>query len=64
MDTKIPGRNQYKHIIYGPARWDGFAVSRFPAIRDAVEQGNATLAQIQTDKAAAIIDRAARRLVE
>jgi N-acetylated-alpha-linked acidic dipeptidase len=32
----LPGRPIYKHVIYAPGTWDGYAGSTFPSIREAV----------------------------
>ncbi|KAF4550881.1 Transferrin receptor-like dimerization domain-containing protein 1 [Elsinoe fawcettii] len=59
----IPGREQYKHIIFGPPAWSGSGQSHFPAVRDAIEANDAKAVQLHVDKAARIIERAAQRLV-
>ncbi|GAB7339474.1 hypothetical protein MBLNU457_6098t1 [Dothideomycetes sp. NU457] len=59
----IPGRNQYKHVIFGPSRTNKYQPSYFPAVRDAIEDGDAELAQRQVERAAMIIARAANRLL-
>lgn len=59
----IPGREQFKHVIFGPDAWSGYDEAYFPAVRDAIELGNWTLAQQQADKAARIISKAADKLL-
>jgi N-acetylated-alpha-linked acidic dipeptidase len=61
-NEQIPGRQQFKHIIFGPQLWSGYEPGFFPFVRDAIEASNWTLAQIQVDKAAGILKRAAERL--
>jgi len=58
----IPGREQYKHIIFGPETGNGYDAAFFPAVKDALERGNMTQAQLQVDKAAAILRKAVDKL--
>ncbi|KAF2453292.1 hypothetical protein BDY21DRAFT_356261 [Lineolata rhizophorae] len=59
----VPGREQFKHIIFGPQAWSGYDEAYFPAIRDAIDSGNWTAAQTQLQKAADILSRACDRLL-
>lgn len=59
----IPGREQFKHVIFGPDAWSGYDEAYFPAVRDAIELGNWSLAQTQADKAARILSKAADKLL-
>ncbi|KAK4134431.1 Zn-dependent exopeptidase [Trichocladium antarcticum] len=59
----IPGRTQFKHVVFGPQLWSGHDDAYFPFIRDAVASGNWTRAQLAVDKAAAIITQAAANLI-
>lgn len=59
----IPGREQFKHVIFGPQAWSGYEEAYFPAVRDALEVGDWEGAQRQVEKAAGIIRRAGERLV-
>ncbi|KAK4974848.1 hypothetical protein LTR66_010993, partial [Elasticomyces elasticus] len=60
----VPGREQFKHTIFGPQAWSGYDEAYFPAIRDALDAKNWTGAQIHLDKAASILTLASERLVE
>lgn len=60
---QIPNRTQFKHVIFGPQLWSGYDEAFFPAIRDAVDAKDWTLAQKQVVKAADLIKRASRKLV-
>ncbi|KAL2028469.1 hypothetical protein VTO58DRAFT_109499 [Aureobasidium pullulans] len=58
----VPGREQYKHVIFGPQLWDGYAAAFFPAVRDAVAEGRWEDAQQQLERAARILKQAAVKL--
>lgn len=60
----IPGREQFKHVIFGPQAWGGSDTAYFPAVRDAVAMGHWTGAQERIEIAAEVIRRAGKRLVE
>ncbi|KAL1610331.1 hypothetical protein SLS60_001997 [Paraconiothyrium brasiliense] len=68
--NQLPGRTQFKHIIFGPSRYDASETDYiFPFIRDAIERH--TLgetkdwkeAEKQIKKTAEILNRAAEKLV-
>lgn len=59
----VPGREQYKHIIFGPQEWSGQEPSYFPAIRDALNAGNWRAAQEQLEIVAGILHHAADKLL-
>lgn len=57
-------REQFKHILFAPQKWSGYDGYVFPAIRDAVDEGDYPRAQKAIDKAADLIQKAAQSLVE
>lgn len=59
----IPGRTQFKHVIFGPQLWSGYDEAYFPAVRDMMEKGDWEAAQQQVDIAAERIRQAARKLL-
>jgi N-acetylated-alpha-linked acidic dipeptidase len=59
---QVPGREQFKHVIFGPQLWSGYEEGYFPFVRDAIEAGNWTAAQLQVEKTARILREAAERL--
>ncbi|KAI4144276.1 MAG: hypothetical protein LQ341_002675 [Variospora aurantia] len=63
IDGGLPGREQFKHIIYAPQLWNNYGAAYFPGVRDAMEEGEWELAQKQVDKAARILDSAAKKLL-
>ncbi|KAI9698619.1 MAG: hypothetical protein M1820_007418 [Bogoriella megaspora] len=58
----VPGREQFKHILFAPELWGGYDPAFFPAVRDAIDAGNWTAAQAQVQKAADILTRASNKL--
>ncbi|KAI9686981.1 MAG: hypothetical protein M1822_002734 [Bathelium mastoideum] len=58
----VPGREQFKHVLFAPDLWGGYDVAYFPAIRDAIDAKNWTAAMTQVHKAANILTRASNRL--
>jgi N-acetylated-alpha-linked acidic dipeptidase len=60
----VPGREQFKHVIFGPQLWSGYDEAYFPFIRDAIESGNWSSAQAMVEKTASIIKAASLKLLE
>ncbi|KAJ1949012.1 Vacuolar protein sorting-associated protein 70 [Linderina macrospora] len=58
----IPGREWYKHILVSPGRWMGYDSQIFPALAEAAEDGNWKAFQAYEERAAGLIDDAARFL--
>lgn len=63
FSQQLPGREQFKHIIFAPPLWDTYGTVCFPGVRDAVEEGEWELAQRQVEKAAGILGNAAKLLI-
>ena len=68
-EAGLPGRPWYKHFIYAPGAYTGYAVKTLPAVREALDQkrwGDVNAAAAQTgaviEKAAAQV-RAATKLI-
>jgi hypothetical protein len=59
----VPGREQFKHVVFGPQLWSGYDEGYFPFIRDAIDTGNWTAAQIQVEKTARILKAASEKLM-
>ncbi|KAB8338701.1 hypothetical protein FH972_021646 [Carpinus fangiana] len=59
----IPGREQFKHIIFGPQKWGVEEGSYFPAVRDRVADGDWEGAQVWINRIADILAHAAEKLV-
>ena len=62
IDGGLPGREQFKHIIFAPQAWNGYGSAAFPGVRDAVDDGDWDLAQRQIEKVSAILSYASRKL--
>ena len=60
----VPGREQFKHVIFGPQAWSGYDEAFFPAVRDAMEVGDWKGANAMVRVAAEKISRAAANLLK
>ena len=38
VDVGLPGRDWYKHLIYAPGRFTGYAPKTLPGVREAIEE--------------------------
>jgi len=47
LDPGLPGRPWFRHRIYAPGMYTGYAVKTLPGIREAVEAGNPDEAEQQ-----------------
>lgn len=59
----VPGRTQFKHVIFGPQAWSGYDEAYFPGVRDALDVGDWTAAQTQLDIAAKVLRHAVDKLL-
>lgn len=50
-------------MLFAPQAWSGYDEAYFPGVRDAIDEGNWTLAQQQADKVADILKRASYKLL-
>ncbi|KAJ3217327.1 hypothetical protein HDU67_008129 [Dinochytrium kinnereticum] len=57
----IPGRPWYRHIIYAPGLWFGYASQTFPAIREAIPSGAGEI-QARIKRAAEVLHAAVNRI--
>lgn len=60
----IPGREQFKHVIFGPKPWNGYDEAYFPAVRDRLAARDWPGAQEMVEIAAVRIQRAADNLIK
>jgi N-acetylated-alpha-linked acidic dipeptidase len=61
-ETGLPRREWYKHTLYAPGYYTGYAVKTLPGIREAIEQRNWEEAQQQIEVDAQAIKRLAEYL--
>jgi hypothetical protein len=61
--SQLPGRTQFKHVIFAPQAWSGYDEAFFPSIRDAMDVGDWAEAQKQVEKVANILSTAVSHLV-
>ncbi len=58
----MAGREQFKHVLFAPQAWSGYDEAYIAGVRDAIDDGNFTLAQEQVEKVAGILSYASRKL--
>src|ERR1019366_9519219 len=56
LDPGLPGRPWYRHRIYAPGRYTGYAVKTLPGLREAVEAGRTDEARQQATDLAQVLD--------
>jgi N-acetylated-alpha-linked acidic dipeptidase len=61
-DTGLPRRPWYKHTIYAPGEYTGYAAVVIPGVTEAIERGDGSVAQAQLDILAAGLNQAATDL--
>src|SRR5579862_2585462 len=57
----LPGRPVYKHVIYAPGTWEGYAGLTFPSIREAIEERRWDEAREQVREIAKLLKKGASR---
>ncbi|HZL57830.1 MAG TPA: transferrin receptor-like dimerization domain-containing protein, partial [Bryobacteraceae bacterium] len=55
LDPGLPGRPWFRHRIYAPGKYTGYAVKTLPGIREAVEAGNPDEADQQAAQVARVL---------
>ncbi len=61
-DAGLPNRPWYRHTIYAPGEYTGYAAVVIPGVNEAIDARNATLAAQQLTVLAHALDRAAKAL--
>jgi N-acetylated-alpha-linked acidic dipeptidase len=56
LDPGLPGRPWYRHLIYAPGVYTGYAAKTLPGIREAVEAGKADEAREQAARVAQVLN--------
>ncbi|KAI9737015.1 MAG: hypothetical protein M1834_000604 [Cirrosporium novae-zelandiae] len=59
----LPGREQFKHILFAPQAWSGYDEAFFPLIRDAVDADDWDAAQKAVNRVSSILGHASRKLL-
>ena len=59
LSPGLPGRPWYRHRLYAPGRYTGYAVKTLPGIREAVETGRAAQAAEQAKEVAQVLEKLA-----
>jgi N-acetylated-alpha-linked acidic dipeptidase len=54
----LPGRPVYKHVVYAPGSWEGYAGITFPSIREAMAEGRWKEAEQQVHEISKLIEKA------
>jgi N-acetylated-alpha-linked acidic dipeptidase len=58
----LPGRSWYKHTIYAPGKYTGYAAVVIPGVNEAIDAKDATTAQRQLGVVTAALTRASATL--
>ena len=58
-DEGLPGRPWFRHQIYAPGFYTGYGVKTIPAVREAIEQGQWDVAEVQIAKVAKVLENEA-----
>ena len=57
LSRSNPNRPWYKHLLYAPGAYTGYAVKTIPGVREAIEQKEYAEADKQIARAAKALDR-------
>jgi N-acetylated-alpha-linked acidic dipeptidase len=61
-DAGLPGRPWYKHFIYAPGAYTGYAVKTLPAVREALDQKRWSDVNAAAAQTGAVIEKAAAQV--
>jgi N-acetylated-alpha-linked acidic dipeptidase len=61
IGSGLPGRPIYKHVIFAPGTWEGYAGFTFPSIREAVAEGRWAEARGQVKEIAKLLKKSAMK---
>ena len=59
IDQGLPGRPWFRHVIYAPGEYTGYAAVVIPGVNEAIEARNATTTSAQLGVLSAALNRAA-----
>ena len=57
IDSGLPRRSWYKHLVYAPGFYTGYGVKTLPGVREAIEGRNWMEAEEQIGVAALMMER-------
>jgi N-acetylated-alpha-linked acidic dipeptidase len=61
-DAGLPKRPWYRHLLYAPGFYTGYAVKTMPGVREAIEQKEYAGAEIEIARVAKALEREAALL--
>jgi N-acetylated-alpha-linked acidic dipeptidase len=61
-EAGLPGRPWYRHYLYAPGAYTGYAVKTLPAVREAIEQKRYAEVNAAAAQTAAVIEKAAEQV--
>jgi N-acetylated-alpha-linked acidic dipeptidase len=61
-DAGLPKRPWYRHLLYAPGFYTGYAVKTMPGVREAIEQKEYAEADTEIGRVAAALEREAALL--
>ena len=59
---QLPGRQQYKHVLFGPSGINPHEFEAFPSVRDAIRAGDWERAQQEVERVSQMVTYAAQKL--
>lgn len=62
LTSGLPGRPWFRHAIYAPGEYTGYAVVVLPGVNEAIDEGDAARVQQQLSDLTAALERVARKL--
>jgi len=61
-EAGIKDREWYRHLGVSPGKWLGYGATTFPALTEALEEKNLTLATVEAGRLAKLVDDLAKFL--
>ena len=64
LESGLPERSWYKHVLYAPGMYTGYGVKTMPGIREAIEQRDFKRADEEIKRTAAALEKLGKYLEE
>jgi N-acetylated-alpha-linked acidic dipeptidase len=64
LPAGLPNRPWYRHAVYAPGQYTGYAAVVIPGVNEAIDKGDTTLTQQAIDALSSVLDGATRSLGE